>query len=109
MEEQKKLDDILRAKLNLETAQMSWKELERFFASGALVAVRRGLDLVDVAVCIANDDKQTVENWLADGSVVKVTDEQALVWNERDASLWTVVVKPWILVQEQQASAPSVH
>jgi hypothetical protein len=41
--------------------------------------------------------------------VVKVTDEQAFVWNETDASLWTVVVKPWILVQEQQASAPIVH
>ena len=109
MDKQNKLDEILRAKLNLETAQMSWKELERFFASGALVAVRRGLDLVDVAVCIANDDRQAVENWLADGSVVKVTDEQAFVWNETDASLWTVVVKPWILVQEQQASAPSVH
>ncbi len=110
MEKQNKPDEILRAKLNLETAQMSWKELERFFASGALVMVRRGLDLVEVAVCVANDDKPAVEQWLADGRVAKVSDEQALAWSETEALLWTVVVKPWILVQEQQhPSPPGMH
>ena len=106
MDKQKNLDEILRAKLNLETATMRWTELERFFASGALVAVGRELDLVDVAVCVANDDKEAVARWLAEGRVTKVNDDQARAWQSVDATLWTVVVKPWILVQEEKRIEP---
>ncbi|RJX33456.1 MAG: DUF2288 domain-containing protein [Oxalobacter sp.] len=109
MEKQKKQDEILYAKLNLETAQMSWKDLERFYASGALIFVERELDLVEVAVRVANDEKKAVEDWLKAGRIFKVTDAQALAWHEQDASLWTVVVKPWILVQEQGNVADSLH
>ncbi len=104
MTQQKKLDEVLHAKLTLETAKMAWMELERFFASGALIAVGRGLDLVEVAVSFANDDQSTVAQWLADGRIAKVTDAQALAWHEADKVLWTVVVKPWILVQEDYSS-----
>jgi len=104
MNQQKKLDEVLYAKLTLETAKMAWKELERFFASGALIAVQPELDLVEVAVCIANDDKTAIAQWLSDGHIAKVTDAQALRWHEADANLWTVVVKPWILVQEEKSS-----
>ena len=109
MDKQKQLDEVLHAKLNLETAQMSWKDLERFFASGALIFVGHELDLVDVAVQIANDNKQTIEQWLRLGSIAKVTDDQALAWHEADISLWTVVVKPWILVQEDKATPAALH
>ena len=102
MEPRQKLDEILHAKLNLETAPMAWKDLERFFSSGALISVSRELDLVDVAVRIANDDTQTVAKWLDGGSVAKVSDTQAQAWHDADMTLWTVVVKPWILVQEEQ-------
>ena len=102
-------DEILHAKLNLETAKMSWKDLERFFASGVLISVGSELDLVDVAVHIANDDKETVAAWLNVGSIRKVSDAEAATWNEKETSLWTVVVKPWILVQEEKVVRPSVH
>jgi hypothetical protein len=104
MDKQEKLDEVLHAKLTLETARLAWKELERFFASGALISVSRDLDLVDVAVRFANDDKAAVTQWLTDGRVTKVTDVQALAWHEADIVLWTVVVKPWILVQEDYSS-----
>jgi hypothetical protein len=32
----------------------------------------------------------------------RVSDEQAQAWFEADADLWTVVVKPWILVQHNK-------
>ncbi|MBS1169424.1 MAG: hypothetical protein H6R01_342 [Burkholderiaceae bacterium] len=102
MDKQQKLDEVLHAKLNLETAQMKWSELERFFASGALVVVGNQLDLVEVAVRFANDDKAQVVQWLTQGQVAKVSDAQAQAWQAGDEALWTVVVKPWILVQEQQ-------
>jgi hypothetical protein len=94
-----KKDELLRAKLNQETARMPWKELQRYFAAGMVIAISDELDLVDAGARIANDDKAAVERWLAEGRIARVTDEQASAWWVADASLWTVVVKPWILVQ----------
>lgn len=95
--------DLLRAKLNGETARLQWKELQRFFASGAVIQVHDELDLIEVATCIASDDKNAVAQWLAEGRIGKVNDEQARTWLDADMSLWTVVVKPWILVQQEKA------
>lgn len=93
-------DSLLRAKINLETAILVWKELERFFAMGSIYVVSRKLDMVDVAVQISQDNAATVKKWLDDFSISKVSDEQALKWSTNNQDLWSVVVKPWILVQE---------
>lgn len=93
-------DDLLRKKLNGETARFAWKELQRFFASGAVIAVADNLDLVEVAFQIAKDNKAAVEQWMANKQLGRVPDEQAQAWLESDIALWTVVVKPWILVQQ---------
>lgn len=96
-----KQDDLLRAKINGETSRMQWTELLRFFAAGTVIAVSDDLDLVDVAMRIAKDDKQAVAKWMAENRVGRVTDAQASTWLDADAALWTVVVKPWILVQQR--------
>lgn len=93
--------EVLRAKLNQETGQIPWKELQRFFAAGKVVAVAPGLDLVEVAYCIATDRKAEVEAWMKSGRLAPVSDGQARQWFETDARLWAVVVKPWVLVQAQ--------
>jgi hypothetical protein len=97
-------NDLLRAKLNLETSQLPWQELLRYFAAGTVIAVSNDLDLVDVAVHISNDDKASVARWMAQGRIAKVSDAQANAWLEADIALWTVVVRPWILVQQEKAS-----
>lgn len=99
MDDLKQQEDSLRATLNGETARFAWKELQRFFAAGSVIAVADSLDLVDVAVQIARDNKTAVEQWLQAGQLGQVSDVQAQSWLEADAALWTVVVKPWILVQ----------
>ena len=93
--------ELLHAKLNLETAQIEWKELQRFFATGAVFFVDASLDMVDVALKISEDNRAAVEAWLNDGQLAQVSDEQALRWFETDALLWSVVVKPWVLVQDR--------
>ena len=91
--------EIFRAKVNLETARIAWKELQRYFASGAAIIVSPDLDLVEVALQISGDNKAQVEQWLVAGQIGKVTDEQALAWYEADADMWAVVVSPYVLVQ----------
>jgi len=61
-------DNLLsRKKINQETSQILWAELQRFFASGLAIHVDREFDLVDVAWRFAQDDKHQVESWLKQG------------------------------------------
>jgi len=72
--------EVIRAKLNLETAQIAWKELQRFFASGAALKVASDLDLVEAALQISEDNAAQIREWMLAGKLGKVTDEQAAVW-----------------------------
>ncbi|MAT50425.1 MAG: hypothetical protein CMK32_04485 [Porticoccaceae bacterium] len=92
--------ELLKAKLASETARICWRELQRFFAAGSVIAVAADLDLVDVAWRLAQDDAALLKDWLERGAVQPVSDQQALAWYEADAELWSVVVNPWVLVQQ---------
>ena len=91
--------DLIRAKINLETGQIPWRELQRFFAAGKVLRVTAGLDLVEVACAIERDDVVRVADWTASNALRPVGDDEARQWIEVDARLWVVVVKPWVLVQ----------
>jgi hypothetical protein len=95
-------DTDLRVKVNRETARLPWSELQRHFAQGTVIYVSEELDLIDVAVRISHDDKESIARWMADGKVAKVSDLQAQTWAESDASLWTSVVSPFVLVQPEK-------
>jgi len=92
--------DVAREKVNLETSKITWKELQRFFASGSAVFVASSLDLVDVAYQFSIDNKNLVSQWMQNNQAALVSDQQAINWAESDAKVWAVIVKPWILVQE---------
>ncbi len=87
--------------LNLETSQIPWHELQRFFASGLAISVDSAIDLIDVAYQFSLDNKTQVEQWITENKVGPVSDQQALQWFKNNTSVWAVVVKPWILVQEK--------
>ena len=92
--------DILRAKLNLETAPLAWPELERHFARGSVIKVAPGMDLVDAALQVAENNAATVQEWLEDGRIARAELADAEDWHARQPIFWTVVVAPWVLVQE---------
>lgn len=93
--------EILRTKLNGETAKAAWAEMQRHHARGVVVRVASDLDLIDVAVAMAQDDGGRINQWMQAGQVDKVSDDQARDWLARNPDLWTVVVAPWVLVQEK--------
>ena len=92
------------SELLLETAQIRWHELQRFFASGNAIAVDASLDLIQVATEITRDNAAQIKQWMEQGLVDAVKDEQAKTWYEQDAVVWALVVKPWVLVQHKPAS-----
>lgn len=92
--------DILRAKLNLETAQLAWPELERHFARGVVIKIAPGVDLVDAALQVAENKASTVQEWLAEGRIARAELADAEDWHARQPMFWAVVVAPWVLIQE---------
>ncbi len=99
-EQQTALENIEKAKINLETAKIAWQELERFFAAGSVIYVADDLALIDVAYALSQDDSERFKTWMAEGKVEHISDQQAIKWHEEKASVWSVVVRPWVLVQE---------
>lgn len=96
-------EDIARAKIMGETAQIEWKQLQTFFAAGHVLFVAKELDLVEVAYCFSEDDAKTLKPWIDAEQIEAVSDKQALNWVETDAVVWSCVVKPWVLVQDSDA------
>lgn len=89
----------IEQQLNLETAQIHWHELQRFFASGNAIAVDPSLDLPHVAAQIVADNATQIKTWMDANLVDVVKDTQAQIWYEQNALVWAVVIKPWVLVQ----------
>lgn len=96
-------EQLLRAKMNLETARIPWAELQRYYARGQVVAVSASLDLMTVAVALSQDDKPRFEAWMASGELGEVSPDQARQWYAEETSLWALVVAPWVLVQNSEA------
>lgn len=95
----KRVEDESRTRILGETAKIDWSELQTFFAAGHAVSVATELDLIEVAHQMAQDNDQLVAKWLDTGKVRVVTDAEAIQWLATDALMWTVVIKPWVLVQ----------
>ena len=90
----------LHDKLVRETGRIAWSELQTYFATGAVIYVSDSLDLIEVAMRISQDDKAAVEQWMQTRQLGKMSDDLAREWLEMDATVWSVVVNPWILVQQ---------
>ena len=92
----------LLEKLHSETAQISWLELQRFFAQGVVMQVDSEVDLVEVAVLFAEDESEKLKSLVETNKVCAPSNDQARDWFEREVVLWSVVVAPFVLVQERK-------
>lgn len=89
-----------REKLAEELGIVGWAELQRHFARGVVVVVSPRLDLLEVALALALDNKALVSDWLDTGQVARVSDTLARTWSATRPELQAVVVAPWVVVQE---------
>lgn len=92
------------ARINGETARIGFAELQRFFAQGRVIAVEPDLDLVEVACQFHQDNTVQVRAWIAAAQVGPLDDGRAAAWLEAGQEVWSVVVRPWVLVQLPAAS-----
>ena len=94
----------LIARLNGETAKIQWHQLQKHYASGSVIAVAAGFDLIKVAIALHQDDTSQIKQWLAQELVTEVTDSQAQRWYNENSLVWALVIPPFVLVQETKPS-----
>jgi len=99
------VDDDPRARLTGEIGELNWSELVRHFARGVVVAVRGDVDLVDAALCLAEDDAMLLQRWIDDGRIARASDDDARDWTARAPTFRCVVIAPWVLAQEHAGTA----
>lgn len=92
--------DIEKAKINFETSKIPWVELQRFFAAGKVLQVSEDLDLTEVALQMSQDQVAEIQSQIDSGEISVLADEKAKDLFDRQASVWSVVIKPYVLVQE---------
>ncbi|NND82741.1 MAG: DUF2288 family protein [Gammaproteobacteria bacterium] len=93
-------------KLRSETALLPWVDLQRFFAQGKVLEVASTEDLLVCAAHMAMDNRQKVSNLQSRGGLSPPSDDRARQWYAEKVQLWTVVVAPFVLVQEMSESEP---
>ncbi len=77
-----------------------WEWLSPHAARARVILVGAKLDIVDVGVALTQDDKQLVENWIADGWLRHPTAEELSAWNaNKEKEFISLVVPPFVLVR----------
>lgn len=82
-------------------AEVNWRELKIHLQRDAIIIVSAELDLVEVGVAVAEDDKIAVEAWIAADQLGKPTEKQLECWEQEEDKLFRMlIVQPFILVQD---------
>ena len=90
----------LRAELAETLDEAEWEWLMPHAKRDAIVIVAPELNLLDVGVAIASDDKANVESWINQQQLSKPSPEQLSDWgNEPTRRFKALIVQPYVLVQ----------
>jgi hypothetical protein len=100
------MTEDLRARIAQEMHRVDWKPLGPHAKRGGLVLVDSGLDLLEVAVAVAEDDSEQVQRWMEAGQLGKPSEAQIEAWQEEAGERFAVaIVQPYVLAQRDPTAA----
>ena len=95
----------LRAELAEDLDEAEWSWLIPHVQRDAVVVVATQLDLLDVGMAIASDNVSSVQHWIGEQLIYKPSPDQLSKWNgDRTKRFSTLIVQPYVLVQERPAA-----
>ena len=90
-----------REELLREKVEADWASLRAHLERGGLINVDKGLDLVEVALKVTEDDTAAIGEWISSGALTKPSIEQIAQWDaDKQKCFSMVIVSPYILIQE---------
>ncbi len=85
-----------------ELGQISFQELQKFFAKGMMIIVSDQLNIIEVAMSLHQDDVKKIQQWIDGDKIIRAHDDHAKQWVKSRIEFNAVTVAPWVLVQEKQ-------
>jgi hypothetical protein len=98
--DQERNEENLRGHYGKDLGPIEWVALSKLFASGQVILISPGLDIVDAAVAMGLDQSEKVKNWIDQALLKKMPDELAAIWFEKETIVHALVVSPWVIVKE---------
>ncbi len=87
----------LRKKLETEIEECDWNLLDKNLERGAVILVNNEIDLIDASVAIAEDQTQTVANWLKHRQLINISMDDSDKY--KDKKFRFLIIQPYVLVQ----------
>ncbi|MCK4502102.1 MAG: DUF2288 family protein [Desulfuromonadales bacterium] len=82
-------------------AEITWRELKIHLQRDSIITVAAEIDIIAVAVAVADDDSSKVEGWIAAEQIGKPTEVQLEDWQrDQNVTFRMLIVQPYILIQE---------
>jgi hypothetical protein len=83
-----------------ELAPMDWETLIPHAKRDAVIVVEDALDLIEVGVAIAEDNVNSVQNWISELLIHKPSPDELNAWNQEPSKPFlTLIVQPFVLVR----------
>ena len=89
-------DSLLATKLKDEVGTVSWSWLRPHQKHDILFLVAEKLDLVEVAIEVAEDRVAQIRIWLENGELVRPTAAQVEEWEKSGGLFSGIIVKPYV-------------
>lgn len=90
----------IRERLAKEIGTCLSQDLRAHLTRGVVRLVAPTLELLEVAVAVAEDDAPRVQRWIAAGDLASPTLEQVEAWDRTpEARFRMAIVRPFVLVQ----------
>lgn len=90
-----------REELTLDILTADWHSLRAHLERGGVIVVDGSLDLVDVAVKVAEDYASIIGQWINNGFLCKPAAEQIAEWDcNKQKCFRMLIISPYILIQE---------
>lgn len=90
------LDSSLKDTLKNDIGTVSWSWLRPHEKHGILFLVAENLDLLEVAVEVAEDRVTQIKVWLENGDLIRPTLDQVTEWESVGGLFSGIIVKPYV-------------
>jgi len=91
---------LLAEKLKEEIGTVSWSWLRPHEKRKVLFLVAAELDLVEVAIAVAEDQTEKVKSWLDNSDLTQPTLKQVAKWEKSGGLFSGIIVKPYVFFKE---------
>ena len=95
------MSEDLKEKLKTEVEQADWDMLKQHHEKQAVFIVSKDLDILDVGVALAQDDKESVQLWLDKEQLAKPNTNQVENFEKSPYEKFCrfIIIQPFVLIQ----------